>query len=403
MAETRRLIDLIERTSDRLELPDGGPVVALSGGADSAALAFLTKELAGDTAAVHVDHGLEFSPQLRRAAVETASLLEIDLQVLEVDVPDGPSLEGQARRARYGALAAGVASTAAILTAHTFDDQAETVLMNIVRGAGLRGLSGIPRFRPPNVYRPMLSITRSETREISLVAGLPFLDDPMNLDPTIRRNAFRLQVLPDLRRFNPRLDDALARLATSAGRDWDHLEQASSKIEITEGSDTAAMPVGSLRSVDESVRSYALDRLVRRLRTDGLTVDELERVEAVVEGLQSGCELAGGLDVFLDGAMLRVTRAVAAADELTEVALDGGSHSIGSVVLDVTHSTDVCRVAPIGVRSALFPDTVQLTGRWEQGAVVVLADGIPAWTVGVKRHPPGTSGYLSVNATEGSD
>ena len=67
-----------------------------------------------------------------------------------------------------------------ILTGHTLDDQAETVLLNMLRGTGPRGLTGIPLWRPPNISRPMLRITRSETRELALLAGLPFFDDPMN-------------------------------------------------------------------------------------------------------------------------------------------------------------------------------------------------------------------------------
>ena len=108
MVETRRLDELIENTADRLALPDGDLVVALSGGADSAALGLLALSQSSTVTAVHVDHGFESSAGLRSAAERTAQLLGLSLLILETEVPPGPSIEGQARKARYEALAEGV-------------------------------------------------------------------------------------------------------------------------------------------------------------------------------------------------------------------------------------------------------------------------------------------------------
>ncbi|HWL48369.1 MAG TPA: tRNA lysidine(34) synthetase TilS, partial [Acidimicrobiia bacterium] len=205
MVETRRLKELTGRSGDLLRLPTGNLVVALSGGADSAALAYLIHHQGRDVRAVHVNHGLPASDRLEEAARAVARIVGIALEVVRIEVPPGASIEGQARKARYEALLAALQPGETLLTAHTRDDQAETVLMSLLRGAGSAGLAGIPT-RIGSVARPMLALTRSDTRELAGLAGLPFYDDPSNLDRGLRRNALRLEVIPDLAaRFNPRL------------------------------------------------------------------------------------------------------------------------------------------------------------------------------------------------------
>ena len=130
--------------------------MALSGGADSAALAFLVLRSSPESRAVHVNHSLPYSGRLEAAAREVASMLGIPLQVATVSVPEGSSPEGRARAVRYRALTDSADHGEVILTAHTLDDQAETVLFNILRGTGSRGLSGIPVWRPPNINRPLV-------------------------------------------------------------------------------------------------------------------------------------------------------------------------------------------------------------------------------------------------------
>ena len=122
-----------------------GVVIALSGGPDSAAVAALAREAGICTRAVHVDHGLPASPAMRAAAIAVAEKLGIQLEVVEVR-PAGTS-ETELRAARYEALLEHVGPNETIVTGHTSDDQAETVLMNLFRGAGPRGLAGIPARR----------------------------------------------------------------------------------------------------------------------------------------------------------------------------------------------------------------------------------------------------------------
>ena len=106
MVETRRLKELRGRSSDLLQLPTGDLVVALSGGADSATLAYLIRHLGRDVRAVHAHHGLPASDRLEEAARAVAAAAGVGLEVVQIEIPPGASIEGQARKARYAALLA---------------------------------------------------------------------------------------------------------------------------------------------------------------------------------------------------------------------------------------------------------------------------------------------------------
>jgi tRNA(Ile)-lysidine synthase len=294
MAETRRLTELVSSILPRLELPDGPLVVALSGGADSAALAYLCVESGIDTTALHIDHQFPASPMLAEAAGSVAAHIGIAMETRQVTVGDGASPEEMARKARYEVFAK---SPVPLLTAHTRDDTVETVLINLIRGTGTAGLAGIPRFRPPLIYRPMLAITGSETREICTLAGLPYRDDPMNLRPDLTRNRVRLEILPLMRALNPAVDAAIARAATSLRRDHDYLE-----------SETEALDTGTLAaSVLTTLPRVLADRLIRRsLESHGIapTADRIERVWSVATGESERQDLAAGKTVSRRGATL---------------------------------------------------------------------------------------------------
>lgn len=409
MAATRRLIELVDGVSSRTNYPNLSLVVALSGGADSAALAYLAMETGSEVRLFHVDHGLTYSPRMRMAAGEIADRLETPLEVVEVTVPDGPSIEGQARRVRYQAFATSTSESEALLTGHTRDDQAETVVLNMLRGSGVRGIAGIPPFRPPNVYRPLLDVSRSETREIAVLVGLPFREDPMNLDPLLTRNAVRLEVIPFLQRFNAQLTDSFARLANAARSDSEHLDAVASDIAIQTKGESARVPVGAVQSAESAIAVRVLSSMVRSIRESGPTAKELDRIKKVLEGASSSEQFTPGITVFRDGPMLVMSAGSERTAQARELELSAGSHRIGGVVLDVEKREEVCRVASIGASSAIFPASTSLTAVVERnGEIVVSADGEPAWIVGATRHPvafyqPGTSGYLSVFTTEESD
>jgi len=406
MVETRRLNHLLEQIGGRVDLPDGDLVVALSGGADSAALAWFVTRSGRGVRFLHVDHGLDSSPRMRQAASAISSALGADLDVVEVELGPGPSLEGAARTARYRAFARAVPEPEILLTAHTRDDQAETVLMNLLRGAGLRGLSGIPPFRSPNIHRPFLGIDRGEAREVAALAGLPFLDDPMNLDVQLRRNVIRLEVMPSLRRFNPQITRSLARLAESARSDSDFLDRLADEVPVARGTSEVQLPAGALVAVDSVVSDRAIARAIRSIRGQGPSREELDRVSGVVAGESRAEQITPGITVAREGAMVVMSSGPSPSTQPEERALPVGSYLVCGLLIDVEERDEVCRVAPIGTSSAIFPAGTALTVVCPSpGEVEIRADGITAWHPGLKRHPvafyqPGSTGYLLVSVTE---
>jgi tRNA(Ile)-lysidine synthase len=222
-------------------LPAGTRVaVALSGGADSVALLFTLRQLAHAegfdlVGAAHLNH------QLRGAEADAdaefcrdlAATLEVPIDIERVDVTAlaremGTSAEHAAHAARYAFFdrAAARLGAHAIAVAHTKDDQAETFLLRLLRGAGPRGLSGIHP-RAGIVVRPFLDTSRADVRAFLRTAGIPFREDASNADLAIPRNRIRHELLPLLdARFSPGIVDALDRAAAIAREDADYLEAA---------------------------------------------------------------------------------------------------------------------------------------------------------------------------------
>ncbi len=408
MVATRRLTGLVDRLDSLLELHSGLPVIALSGGADSAAMAFLVARAASELRAVHVNHSLRDSGRLQTAATSIASMLDIPLRVVTVVVPAGSSPEGQARAVRYQALIEASGPGEVILTGHTLDDQSETVLLNILRGTGTRGLTGIPSWRAPNIGRPMLRITRSETRELALLAGLPYFDDPTNDETDLTRNAIRLKVMPDLLRFNPQLMSGLARMADSVRADSDALDQEAARLPVMVEGHRAEVAVGALTGVDRSVANRALASMAGKFREHAsLGAEETARIWRVIYGGSVMEELAGGVVARRVGPMLRLEPPDVRVPRSAPVALGPGSHRVGDTVFEVDLVDEVCRVAPLGTWGAIFRPDAILVATADHGDVVVEVDGEPAWVPGVRRAPvawyqPASRGYLSVSAREES-
>lgn len=211
-------------------------VAAVSGGADSVALlhSLIRVSPGGSQRLVvaHVDHGLrgrESEDDAQFVADLCAQLgVRCEIQRLAGAVfaaTGGEGIESVARRARYEHLQAVAAQCGArhVVTGHTADDQAETILLRILRGTGLRGLAGIPRVRSLSpglsLIRPLLGFSRQEVLAFLAALGQPFREDATNRDPRFRRNQLRQELMPLLiRDYNPNLPDALIRLAALAGQ-----------------------------------------------------------------------------------------------------------------------------------------------------------------------------------------
>jgi tRNA(Ile)-lysidine synthase len=241
-------------------LPAGatGVLAAVSGGGDSACLLAALRD--GGTPrglavrAVHVDHGLQpASATLRRASESLCSRLGIPLEMLTVDVDTSPgrSIEAEARAARYGAIERALAPGECLLTAHHAEDQAETLLLQLLRGAGLKGLSGMPMCR---VFgrgwhvRPLLDVTRAALREFGAAREVVGIDDPMNDDRRFDRSYLRQEVWPSIERRWPGAASALARSAQHLAAAQTFLDAAAART-VDRLRDGDALSVPGLRAL----------------------------------------------------------------------------------------------------------------------------------------------------------
>jgi tRNA(Ile)-lysidine synthase len=217
--------------------PEGGTViVGYSGGADSTALLHLMTRLQGEfnlrIHAAHLHHGMrpEADDDVRVCAAVCAQL-GVPLHVERVDVPalaqaQRVSLEEAGRNARYAFFdrLARELNAVAVALAHTRDDQIETILINLLRGTGPRGLCGMP-YKRDHIIRPLLDATRAQTHQYCAAHGLPTIFDSTNLDPHQLRRRVRMELIPLLRDLSPAFDRHLLRLANILENEeawWDY-------------------------------------------------------------------------------------------------------------------------------------------------------------------------------------
>lgn len=253
----------------------------MSGGPDSSGLALLAA-LAGCRGTLHhVDHGLRAHGEAEAKLVEALAVrLEMGFVAHTADVAEGPNLEARARAARRAALPSGA------LTGHTMDDQAETVLLNLLRGAGLDGLAAMAP-----ATKPLLALRRREVRDMVVDAGVATFVDPSNFDLSLRRNLLRARVLPELNAVAMRdLVPVLARQATTARDTASYLDDVARAL-VPDATDVVA-----LRGAPAVLRRRRLRDLARG--TDDAahppSAAEVDRMEEVVLGEATATELAGG-------------------------------------------------------------------------------------------------------------
>jgi hypothetical protein len=336
---------------------------------------------------------------MEKAAVEIAQRLEIAVEVVVVEVPSGPSPEGQARRARYEAFDEVPGS---LLTAHTRDDDVETVVFNMIRGTAASGLAGIPYHRAQNVYRPILDVTRSETREIAALAGLPSVDDPMNEDPGLSRNIMRHEVIPMFRALNPAIEESIARLSSAVGKDNAYLDELAARVPIRHGERSVAVAIGDLAALPGPVADRVLKTmLMRTVGGSGVTAERVQALRDVAAGEIRSREIEAGVVALSRGAMLVLCYVGEAADD-EPVALSPGVHRLGNLEFEVISRDGRCPVLPLSRWSAVFASDADLVALPDG---TVTASGEVAWEPGRRRHPvawyvPGADGYLSVFANE---
>ncbi|MCV7669464.1 tRNA lysidine(34) synthetase TilS [Micrococcus luteus] len=298
-------------------------LVALSGGADSLALAVACAVLVGTRdgarlgpiGAAVVDHGLQSgSDAVAAAAADVARILGLTpVTVTRVEVArtgDGP--EADARRARREALAAaardaGQGGAAVVLTAHTADDQAEQVLLGLARGSGTRSLAGIPaRGTLPGgaaVARPLLGLTRADTETICRWAGLTWFEDPHNRDPALLRSRVRTRVLPALEDpdagLGPGVRAGLVRTAAIAAEDaaaldaWAGDEFTRLRVDPR----VVSLDLDALAALPAAVRHRVIARAARAAGGQVPPRERILAVDALVTGARAGGTSAGPVEL----------------------------------------------------------------------------------------------------------
>lgn len=282
-------------------LPEGPLVVALGGGADSAVAAWVAATY-GDARGVFIQHNLDSSAALEQAAREITHRLGIDISAIEAPVGLGPSLESRARDIRWAAISTATEPGETIVTGHTQDDQAETMLMNLMRGSGSAGLAGMLRSRP-GVARPLLGYSRADIRFIAEELELPFTDDPSNADLRFLRNRVRLELIPDLdRNYRPGVRSTLARSGSIAAADDEEIERLADAIPIIEEGSVVMIPSAPLATASRPIATRAVRRALRRLLEPyaGSEAD-VEAVLGVAHGGSVAATITGSLAVLREG------------------------------------------------------------------------------------------------------
>lgn len=276
--------------------PAGSPLVCgVSGGADSMALLVLAVAAGCTVTAVHVDHGLRAGSHEEADRVRAvADSLGASFRSESVTVEAGANLEARARTARHEVLGPDAA------LGHTADDRAETMIMNLLRGAGPDGLASIR----PGIRHPILDLRRSETEQVCEREGIEPFFDPSNSDPAFVRNRVRNEVLPLLAEIAgrdpvPILDRQADVFASVA----DHLRFEATALDPTDAR--------ILREVPEAIARVALREWLRegaeeRYPPDAATID---RVMAVVKGEATATDVGGNRRVERTAGRLRIVAA----------------------------------------------------------------------------------------------
>ena len=389
---------LIEELLKRCSFPpEGTPLAcAVSGGADSLALLLLATAAGCAVTAMHVDHGLRPGAGAEAEVVlAAAARFGARFESHRVSVVAGPNLEARARAARFAVLPPDVA------TGHTMDDQAETILVNLLRGAGADGLAGME----PGPRHPILGLRRRETHALCAAARLQPVRDESNDDPAFVRNRIRHELLPLCAQVAGR--DPVPLLARQAGVLRDEVALLDSLAANLLPDPTDA------RAVARAERPLARRALRHWLREAGggeypPSLAEVDRTMAVAAGTSVGTELTGGRRVRRTGGRLRVEPA-RGSGSVTPVTPDESAAGVPSwAVADVGPALVdaerlAARVAELGreVTEDYAADEPPLLVAVLKGAMLFMSDLCRAIELPVDVDFMAVSSYGSATKTSG--
>jgi len=277
------MLDKVKKTLKKYSMLTKGEkvVVGVSGGADSIALLFSLNELIDyglELIVAHMNHGIREDEAERDAEFvkETAKSLGLTFVYGEVDAKkfkedNGLSLEDAARTLRYKFFDQVLSKHYAtkLATAHTLDDQAETVLMRLIRGSGSKGLSGIPPVSN-NIIRPLIETSRGEIEDFLKSKGVSWVEDSSNESIEFLRNKIRLDLIPELQNYNPQINETLAKTADILRAEDEFISHEAGKrygdVFRTNNSELTGDLV-KFRSIDKIIRYSLLRTAIENLNS----------------------------------------------------------------------------------------------------------------------------------------
>lgn len=310
-------------------------VVAVSGGPDSLALLYTLHSLASEMGlrlhVAHLDHQLRDAESRDDAefVLRTCEDLDVPCTAGQVDVPalrrrEGRSTEEAAREARYEFLArvASECGADAVALGHTADDQAETVLMHLVRGSALPGLRGMDALSHRVIagttvalVRPLLTVWRDETVEYCRARSLAPREDASNVSTEPTRNQVRLELVPEIERYNPSFRAALVRLASAAGQDLRYIERQVDEQwpRVARAKDgEVTLDASALAALPPALANHMLLRAVSAVKQDLTDVEQGhvdEMLRLVYASAGASLDLPGGIRFRVGYGEVSVARA----------------------------------------------------------------------------------------------
>ena len=379
----------------RLVYPGEQVTCAVSGGADSMALLFalylLKEKLQITLSAAHYNHGLRGEESDRDEAFVRSfcDRFEIPLYCGHGQVTPGPKgLEAAAREARYAFFET---IPGKIATAHTADDNAETVLMHLVRGTGLKGLGGITPVRG-RVIRPMLGITRQEVLAFLEEYHVSFVTDSSNETDEFLRNRIRHRVMPLLREENPRLAENLSAMALSLRQDEEALEALAGE---------ALPPVSQLRELPAALQSRLLTAFLERSGVKEPQSAHIELAKSLVNSPNPSAkaQFPGGVTVSRNYDALTVLTPPPAWEPV-ELPVPGSIQLHGwEITCTLENTKGGFTVQPCGtvyLRPRREGDTIRLPGGTKSLKKLFIDKKIPAWQRGAVPVLADSAGVLAV-------
>lgn len=298
-------IDFVSSTVKKYNMLNFGDtvVVGLSGGADSVCLlsilCALKEEYALNIIAAHINHGIRGDEAQRdeQFCIDYCCSLGVKLEILHADIPAisrqrKQSLEQCGREVRYDFFKSLSGEKGKIATAHNLNDNAETVLLNITRGSGTKGLCGIPAVRE-NIIRPLIETDRQTIENYCKQNNLSFVTDSTNLSNDYSRNKIRNLVLPVLNEINPSVLQAFSRLISTSAQE-EKLLDSMSRDAFLSCLEHDKLNISKLDSFDEAIKKRAVIQFIRRFTDADVSCVNVESVLSLCENGKS-VDVAGNI------------------------------------------------------------------------------------------------------------